>query len=99
MANKTIRPLHDRVLVSRTEEETTTQGGIILTGESTEKPSQGTVIAVGPGKTRDNGTIQELSVNVGDVVIFGQYAGSAVKLEGTEYLVITEGEIHAVIEG
>ncbi len=93
-----IRPLQDRVVVRRTEEESKTAGGIVLPGSATEKPSQGEVVAVGPGKKLDNGTVQEVDVKAGDKVIFGQYAGNAVKIDGEELLIMSENEIFGVIE-
>ena len=93
-----IKPLHDRVIVKRVEEETTSAGGIVLPGSATEKPSQGEVIAVGPGKLLDNGQRSDMGVSAGDKVIFGQYAGSTVKVDGDEYLVMAESEIFGVIE-
>jgi len=94
-----IRPLHDRVVVRRLDEETTTAGGIVLPDSAAEKPSQGEVLAVGPGKTLDNGDIRMLDVKVGDKVIFGQYGGSTVKIDGEELLILTESEIFGVLEG
>jgi len=94
-----IRPLHDRVLVRREEEETKSAGGIVLPGSATEKPSRGEVIAVGKGAITDSGDVRALDVKVGDKVIFGQYAGSTVKIEGEELLMMAEKEILAVIEG
>ena len=77
-----LRPLHDKVVVERQEEEKTSAGGIILSGSATEKPSQGKVIAVGPGKKNDSGELTHMGVSVGDTVIFGQYGGSEVKIDG-----------------
>ncbi len=94
-----IRPLHDRVVVRRKEEETTTAGGIVLPGNAKEKPSQGEVLAVGTGKTLDNGDVKALAVKVGDKVLFGQYAGNTVKLNGEELLIMSESEIYGIIEG
>ncbi|MGE0622744.1 MAG: co-chaperone GroES [Pseudomonadales bacterium] len=94
-----IRPLHDRLVVRRLEEETTTAGGIVLPDSAAEKPSQGEVLAVGPGKTLENGDVRPLDVKVGDKVIFGQYGGSTVKLEGEELLILNESEIFGVLEG
>ena len=94
-----IRPLHDRVLVRREEEETKSAGGIVLPGSAAEKPSRGEVIAAGKGKITENGDVRPLDVKVGDKVIFGQYAGNTVKLDGEELLVMGEGEVLAVIEG
>ena len=94
-----IRPLHDRLVVRRLEEETTTAGGIVLPDSAAEKPSQGEVLAVGPGKTLDNGEVKPVDVKVGDKVIFGQYGGSTVKLDGEELLILNESEIFGVLEG
>ena len=88
-----LRPLHDKVLVKRTEEEETTAGGIVLPGSAAEKPSQGEVIAVGPGKRQDNGELIAPDVKAGDLVIFGQYGGNEVKIDGEEYLILSEGDI------
>jgi len=92
-----LRPLHDKVLVKRTEEEETTAGGIVLPGSAAEKPSQGEVIAVGPGKRQDNGELIPPDVKAGDLVIFGQYGGNEVKIDGEEYLILSEGDIFGVI--
>ena len=93
------RPLADRVLVRRTDEEQTTEGGIVLPGSAAEKPSQGEVVAVGPGKTLDNGESQAVSVNDGDLVAFGQYAGSnTVKIDGDELVILNEQDILGVLE-
>jgi chaperonin GroES len=94
-----IRPLHDRVVVRRLEEEAKTAGGIVLPDSATEKPSQGEVLAVGPGKALDNGETRALGVKVGDKVVFGQYGGSTVKVEGEELLILAETEIFGVLEG
>lgn len=94
-----IRPLHDRVLVRREEEETKTASGIVLPGSAAEKPSRGEVIAAGKGKINDKGEVRPLDVKVGDKVIFGQYAGNTVKVNGEEFLIMSENEILAVIEG
>ena len=93
-----IRPLHDRIVVRRLEEETTTSGGIVLPDSAAEKPSQGEVIAVGPGKLLDNGDVRSCDVNAGDKVIFGQYGGSTVKIDGEELLILSESEIFGVLE-
>ena len=92
-----LRPLHDKVLVKRTEEEETTAGGIVLPGSAAEKPSQGEVIAVGPGKRQDNGELIAPDVKAGDLVIFGQYGGNEVKIDGEEYLILSAGDIFGVI--
>jgi len=93
-----IRPLQDRVVVRRLEEETKSAGGIVIPGSAAEKPSQGEVIAVGTGKKLDNGTVQSVDLAVGDKVLFGQYAGSTVKVDGEELLVMSESEVFGVIE-
>jgi chaperonin GroES len=93
-----IRPLHDRVVVRRKEEETTSAGGIVLPGSAKEKPSQGEVVAVGTGKSLDNGDVQAMAVSVGDIVVFGQYAGNTVKIDGEDLLIMAENEIYGVIE-
>ena len=92
-----IRPLHDRVIVKRVEEETKTAGGIVLPGSAAEKPSQGTVLAIGTGKALDNGTVRPMDVKVGDKVLFGKYAGSEVKVDGEEVIVMREEDIMAVL--
>jgi len=92
-----IRPLHDRVIVKRVEEETTTAGGIVLPGSAAEKPSQGVVLAVGNGKLLDNGTVRALEVKVGDKVLFGKYAGNEVKVDGEEIIVMREEDILGIL--
>jgi len=92
-----IRPLHDRVVVKRIEEERKTAGGIVIPDNAAEKPDQGEVIAVGTGKILEDGKIRPLDVKVGDRVLFGKYSGSAVKMEGTEYLVMREDDIMGVV--
>jgi chaperonin GroES len=87
------------VLVRREEEETKTAGGIVLPGSAAEKPSRGEVIAVGNGKITDSGDVRPLDVKAGDKVIFGQYAGNTVKVDGEELLIMSEAEILAVVEG
>ena len=94
-----IRPLHDRLVVRRLEEDSTTAGGIVLPDSAAEKPSQGEVLAIGPGKTLDNGELKPLDVKAGDKVIFGQYGGSTVKIDGEELLILNESEIFGVLEG
>ena len=91
-----LKPLHDKVLVKRTDEEQTTPGGIVLPGSATEKPSQGEVVAVGPGKRQENGDLTAIGVAVGDLVIFGQYGGNEVKIDGDEYLILSESDIYGV---
>jgi chaperonin GroES len=94
-----IRPLHDRVLVRRVEEETVSAGGIVLPGSATEKPTEGEVLAVGKGKILENGDVRPMDVKVGDKIMFGQYSGSAVKVDGEELLMMREEDIMGVIEG
>ena len=93
-----IRPLQDRVVVRRMEEETTSAGGIVLPGSATEKPAQGEVLAVGPGKRLDSGDTQPVDVNVGDTVVFGKYSSTTVKVGDEELLILNESEIFGVIE-
>jgi chaperonin GroES len=92
-----IRPLHDRVIVKRLEEERKSAGGIVIPDNAAEKPDQGEVIAVGPGKRNDEGKREPLDVKVGDRILFGKYSGSTVKIEGTEYLVMREEDIMGVV--
>ena len=93
-----IRPLHDRVVVKRMEEERTSAGGIVIPDSATEKPDKGEIIAAGNGKIMENGDVRPLDVKVGDQVLFGKYAGTSVKVEGDELLVMREDDIVAVIE-
>ena len=94
-----IRPLYDRVVVRRKEEEETSAGGIVLPGSAKEKPNQGEVVAVGAGKVLDNGEQRPLTVQVGDQIVFGQYAGSnTIEVNGEELILMSEGEIYAVID-
>jgi chaperonin GroES len=93
-----IRPLHDRVVVRRLEEERTSAGGIVIPDSAAEKPIQGKIIAVGNGKPLDNGQVRALEVKVGDRVLFGKYSGTEVKLDGQDYLVMREDDIMGVIE-
>lgn len=93
-----IRPLHDRVVVRRKEEEKTTESGIVLPGSATEKPTQGEVLAVGTGRTQTNGDVQALAVKVGDTVLFGQFSGQTVKIHGEELLIMKEDEIYGVVD-
>ena len=93
-----IRPLSDRVVVRRTEEETKSAGGIVIPDSAAEKPSQGEVLAVGPGKKLDNGSVQAVDLKKGDRILFGQYAGSTVKVDGEELLIMSENEVFGVIE-
>jgi chaperonin GroES len=93
-----IRPLHDRVIVKRLEEERKTASGIVIPDTAAEKPDQGEVLAVGPGKTGDDGKVRPLGVKVGDRVLFGKYSGTTVKIEGDEVLVMREEDIMGVVE-
>ncbi len=93
-----IRPLHDRVIVKRLEAETTTASGIVLPDSAGEKPDQGVVLAVGPGKRDDSGKIIPMDVKVGDNVLFGKYSGQTVKVSGEEVLVMREEDIMGVLE-
>jgi chaperonin GroES len=94
-----IRPLHDRVIVRRKEEERTSAGGIVIPDSATEKPAQGEVLAVGNGKILDNGEVRTLDVKVGDIVMFGKFSGSEVKVNGEDLLVMREEDIMGVVEG
>ena len=94
-----IRPLHDRVVIRRMEEERKSAGGIVIPDSATEKPVQGEVIAVGNGKVLDNGEVRALDVKVGDKVLFGKYSGTEVKIAGEDMLVMREEDIMGVIEG
>jgi chaperonin GroES len=93
-----IRPLHDRVIVKRMEEERKTASGIVIPDTAAEKPDQGEIIAAGPGKRDDNGKHIALDVKVGDRVLFGKYSGQTVKVEGEELLVMREEDIMGVVE-
>ena len=93
-----IRPLGDKVLVQRMEAETKTAGGIVLPDTAKEKPQKGKVISVGEGKTLDDGSKQQMQVKKGDMVLFTSYAGTDIKIEGKEYLIMSESDIMAVIE-
>jgi chaperonin GroES len=93
-----IRPLHDRVIVKRLEEERTSPGGIVIPDTATEKPIQGKVIAVGKGKILEDGHVRPLDVKVGDKILFGKYGGTEVKVDGEEYLVMREEDVMAIIE-
>ena len=93
-----IRPLQDRVVVRRTEEETTTAGGIVLPDSATEKPAQGEIVAVGPGRILDNGDHRPVDVKEGDTVVFGKYSSNTVKIDGEELLILNESEIYGVVE-
>jgi chaperonin GroES len=94
-----IRPLHDRVIVKRLEEERTSPGGIVIPDSAAEKPMRGEVMAVGNGKILDSGELRGLQVKVGDKVLFGKYSGTEVKIDGVEVVVMREEDIMAVLEG
>ncbi len=93
-----IRPLHDRILVQRLEEEEKTKGGIIIPDTAKEKPIEGKVVAVGNGKIMENGEVKPLDVKVGDKVLYGKYAGTEVKIGGEEYLIMREDDVLGIIE-
>ena len=94
-----IRPLHDRIVVRRKEEEQATAGGIILPGTAAEKPNQGEVVAVGTGRILDNGSVQALAVKEGDIVVFGKYSGqNTIDIDGEELLILNESDVYGVIE-
>ena len=93
-----IRPLHDRVLVKRLEEDRTSPGGIVIPDTAAEKPIQGNIVAVGKGKILENGHVRPCDVKVGDKILFGKYSGTEVKVEGEELLVMREEDVMAVIE-
>lgn len=93
-----VRPLSDRVIVKRVEEERKTASGIVIPDSATEKPDQGEIIAVGKGKIGDDGKLQPMNVKVGDKVLFGQYAGQAFKMDGQDYMTMREDDIIGVIE-
>ena len=94
-----LRPLHDRVVIKRMEEERTSPGGIVIPDSATEKPIKGEVVAVGNGKVNDKGDVRALDLKVGDTVLFGKYSGTEVKVDGDDLLVMREDDIMAVIEG
>ena len=93
-----IKPLHDRVIVKRIEEQDTTKGGIIIPDTAKEKPAEGMIIAVGNGSVSDDGTRQALEVKEGDKVLFGKYAGTEIKIDGEEHLIMREDDIIAIVE-
>ncbi len=93
-----IRPLHDRVVIKRLEEEPTSAGGIIIPDSAAEKPAKGEVLAVGSGKVLDNGQVRAIDLKVGDKVLFGKYAGTEVKFEKNDYIVMREDDVMAVLQ-
>jgi chaperonin GroES len=98
MATK-IKPLHDRIIVKRIEEQEQIRGGIYIPDTAKEKPQEGEVIAAGPGKVLENGTKLEMGVKAGDRVLFGKYSGTEIKLDGEEYLILREDDVLGIIEG
>ena len=94
-----IRPLHDRVIVKRLEEERTSPGGIVIPDTAAEKPVQGKIVAVGKGKILEDGKVRPVDVKVGDKILFGKYSGNEVKVDGEELVVMREEDVMAVIEG
>ena len=94
-----LRPLHDRVIVKRLDQETKTSSGIVIPDNAAEKPDQGEVLAIGPGKRSDKGEVTPLAVQVGDRVLFGKYSGQTVKVDGEDLMVMREEDIMAVVEG
>jgi len=94
-----VRPLHDRLLVRRVEENQTTKGGIIIPDSAKERPLEGKVLAVGAGKRLEDGTLVALDVKTGDRILFGKYAGTEIKIDGVEHLILGEDEVLGVIEG
>jgi chaperonin GroES len=92
------RPLHDRILVERVESEEVTKGGIILPDTAKEKPQQGKVIAVGNGKKTEDGKLVPLEIKAGDMILFGKYSGSEIKVEGNEYLIMKEDDVLGIVE-
>lgn len=94
-----IRPLHDRIVAKRMEEEKLSPGGIVIPDAAKEKPIKGEVIAVGSGKLLDNGEVRALDVKAGDKILFGKYAGTEVKVDGTDYLILREDDVMGVFEG
>ena len=93
-----VRPLHDRVIVKRVEEESKTKGGIIIPDTAKEKPVEGEIVAVGNGKILENGKVQPLAVKAGDRILFGKYAGTDIKIDGEERLIMREDDIIAIVE-
>lgn len=93
-----LRPLHDRIIVERIEEDTTTAGGIIIPDSAKEKPQRGKVIAVGKGKIQEDGKVRPIDIQTGDTILFGKYAGTEVKIEDAERLIMREDDVLAIIE-
>ncbi len=97
--NSKIRPLQDRLIVKRLEEDEKTASGLYIPDSAKEKPQQGKVIAVGKGKVKEDGTIQPLDLTVGDVVLFGKYSGQEIKVDGEDVLIMREDDVYGVVEG
>jgi chaperonin GroES len=93
-----VRPLYDRILVKRVEEETKTAGGLFIPDTAKEKPQQGVIVAVGQGKLQDDGSLRKLEVKAGDKILFAKYSGSDIKMDGVEHLILREDDILGVIE-
>ena len=93
-----VQPLYDRILVERNDAPEKTKGGLFLPSSSSEKPSQGTVLAVGGGHLKDNGSVKPLQVKSGDTVVFGKYAGTEIKIEGKDYLILREEDVLGILE-
>ena len=97
MASTSFTPLHDRILVTRTEEGETMRGGIIIPDSAKEKPQQGTVVSVGKGKSNDEGKVFPLDVKAGDTILFGKYSGTEIKLDGEDFLIMREEEVLGIV--
>lgn len=93
-----IKPLHDRILLKRSEGEEKTKGGIIIPDSAKERPQEGVIVAVGPGKTLEDGSVREMQVKAGDKVLYSKYSGTEVKLDGEEHLIVREDDILAIIK-
>ena len=93
-----VRPLYDRILVKRVEEETKTAGGLYIPDTAKEKPQQGVIVAVGKGKLQDDGSLRKLEVKAGDKILFAKYSGSDIKMDGVEHMILREDDILGVIE-
>jgi len=98
MADFKIKPLGDRVIVKAKEAEETTRGGLILPDTAKEKPIEGTIVAIGEGKTTDDGKTVKMIVKVGDVVLYGKYSGTEIKIDGDEYLIMRESDIYGIVK-
>lgn len=97
--NINVRPLRDRLIVKRLEEDEKTAGGLFIPDSAKEKPQQGRVIAVGKGKINDDGTVVPMAVNAGDTILFGKYAGTEIKLEGDDFIIMREDDVLGIVEG